>query len=373
MQTGTDRPQMDWHYPRTAEARRMLDALTGGPVQALRLFGPRRIGKTWFLLLDLAPMAAERGHRVIYCDFWRGTASDPTALLLAEVTAADAPGYVARQVDRLRKVDLKILGSGGAVDMAPAPAQDRSMADQLAQGLAQLADPARPAILLLDEFQQVAKLPGGPDFIALLRATLSRHPQGLRAVFTGSSQDGLNALFSAKDAPFFRFASTVSLSSLGADFVTTQFRRLQNAGLVHVTRADADAVFAHYGQSPMWFNRWVAKLMLYPSLRPAEARAAIEAEVASENGFDDLLRDMPVMQRAMLLLLAEGDKGSTGQAAMDRIADWGLPRPSKSALNAAVQGLERRDLLEKPRGRWVLRDTLLADWVLQRGAAILAP
>lgn len=372
MQTEADYPMMDWHYPRDAEARRMLDALTGGPVQALRLFGPRRIGKTWFLLLDLAPMAAERGHKVIYCDFWRGTGCNPTDLLLAEVTAAHAKGYLAQQLDRFRKAELKILGSGGAVEMASAAATDATAADRLAQGLNRLADPARPTLVLLDEFQQVAKAPGGADFIALLRAILSRHPKGLRAIFTGSSQDGLNALFSAKDAPFFRFASKVTLTPLDEDFVDRQFRRLRDSGLLHVTRADAAAVFDHYDRSPMWFNRWVAKLMLYPSLRPEEARLAIEAELAEENGYDRLLGDLPVSQRAMLLLLAEGDKGSTGQAAMDRHTDWSLTRPSKSALNAAVQALDRRELLEKDaRGRWVLRDTLLADWVLRQGPAIL--
>lgn len=350
----------------------MLDALANGPVQALRLFGPRRIGKTWFMLLDLAPMAAERGHTVIYCDFWRGAGSDPTVLLLAEVEAAQAKGYLARQLERFRKAELKILGHGGAVELAPPAADAVTAADRLAQGLARLADPARPALLLLDEFQQVATAPGGADFIALLRAVLSRHPQGLRAVFTGSSQDGLNALFSAKDAPFFRFASKVELVPLGVDFVDRQFRRLQGVGLVHVTRADADAVFAHYDRSPMWFNRWVAKLMLHPSLRPVEARLAIEAELAEENGYDRLLADLTSPQRAMLLLLAEGDKGSTGQAAMDRHVAWGLPRPSKSALNAAVQALDRRDLLEKnAHGRWMLRDSLLADWTVRQGPVML--
>ncbi len=352
----------------------MLDALMGGPAQALRLFGPRRIGKTWFLLLDVAPMAAERGHKVIYCDFWRGEKADPNALLLAEVQTATKPGYLAQQAERLRKFELKIPGAGASVDVAPVAAPDLTAADRLADRLARLANQATPTLLLLDEFQRVAKAPGGADFIATLRATLSRHPQGLRAIFTGSSQDQLNAIFSAKDAPFFRFASKVELVPLGADFVTTQFRRLRESGLVHVTRADADAVFAHYGQSPMWFNRWVMKMMLYPSLRSDEARLAIEADVAEENGYDHLLAALAQPQRAMLLLLAEGDKGSTGQAAMNRYADWGLPRPSKSALNAAVQALERKDLLEKDaRGRWILRDTLLAEWALRQGEAILTP
>lgn len=372
MQTGTDRPLMDWHYPRAAEARRIVDTLMAGPVQAIRLFGPRRIGKTWFLLLDVAPMAAERGHKVIYCDFWRGTASDPTELLLAEVAAAQTTGYLARQLERFRKAELKIAGSGGTFEMAPPSVTDASAADRLAQGLARLADPKRPTLLLLDEFQKVAETQGGADFIALLRAILSRHPQGLRTIFTGSSQDKLNALFSVKDAPFFRFASKAELTPLGPDFVTTQFRRLRDSGLVHITRTDADAVFAHYGQSPMWFNRWIAKLMLYPSLRPDEARLAIEAEVAEENGYDRLLADLTAPQRAMLLLLAEGDRGSTGQAAMDRFGDWNLPRPTKSSLNAAVQALDRKNLLEKDaRGHWRLRDTLLTDWAIRQGERLV--
>jgi hypothetical protein len=375
MQTDADQPMADWHVPRSAEARRMLDALVGGPVQGLRLFGPRRIGKTWFLLLDLAPMAEARGHRVLYCDFWRGAGRDPAQLLLAEVADAERPGYLAQKLGRLRRLELKILGTGGTLDVAaPDTGPGEPVADALARSLTALADPARPTILLLDEFQQVARAPGGTDFVAVLRAVLSRNPQGLRTIFTGSSQDGLNALFSARDAPFFRFASRAELPPLGEEFVRTQFGRLRNSGLVHVTLADAQAVFAHYGQSPMWFNRWIAKLMLYPSLRPEEARLAIEAEVAEENGFDRLLDGLTRPQRAMLLLLAEGGHGTTGRAAVARHVAWGFPAPSKSALDAAVQALARRDLIEKnASGRWQLRDTLLADWARRKGEALLAP
>ena len=64
-----------WHFPRREFTARVLKLLGDGPGQALTLFGPRRTGKTEFLLKDLAPLAEQRRHRVIYASFWQAPLS----------------------------------------------------------------------------------------------------------------------------------------------------------------------------------------------------------------------------------------------------------------------------------------------------------
>ena len=68
-----------WHFPRREFTARVLKLLGDGPGQALTLFGPRRTGKTEFLIKDIAPLAEQRGHRVIYASFWQAPLS-PLAL-----------------------------------------------------------------------------------------------------------------------------------------------------------------------------------------------------------------------------------------------------------------------------------------------------
>ena len=363
MQTDADSTKFDWFVPRTAEARRVLAALMDGPARAFRLFGPRRIGKTWFLLLDLARMAEDAGHKVVYVDFWRGEGRDPADLFLTELQQATFAGYLNERLATLKKAELNILGSGGSAEFSDTPPATRPRLDLLAEELSRIANPEKPALLLLDEFQKVSDAPGGADFIAVLRSVLNRNPTGLRSVFTGSSQSGLNRIFSAEEAPFFRYADSLELEELGERFITALLEKARQGSAAVFTDAEAMAVFEHYDRSPMWFNRWLTKLYVYPSLTPEQARAAIESDVARDNGYNSLVSDMSRAQRISLWILAAGNLGSTGKAAMDHIENLGLPRPTKSSLNAALQALDRRGLIEKSdNGAWRLKDSLLADW-----------
>lgn len=70
-----------WHFERT------LTLLAHGPTQALTLFAPRRTGRTEILLKDLAPLAEDGGHRVIYASFWQAPLSPLAVLLHALETA----------------------------------------------------------------------------------------------------------------------------------------------------------------------------------------------------------------------------------------------------------------------------------------------
>ena len=47
-----------------------MNAFATGITGALALFAPRKMGKTEFVLMDLAPEAEERGYQVAYCSFW---------------------------------------------------------------------------------------------------------------------------------------------------------------------------------------------------------------------------------------------------------------------------------------------------------------
>jgi uncharacterized protein len=69
-----------WHFARHALARRYLRQLIQGPGDPLVLVNVRRIGKTTFLLKDLAPAALEAGMLPVYIDLWQNRA-DPLAAI----------------------------------------------------------------------------------------------------------------------------------------------------------------------------------------------------------------------------------------------------------------------------------------------------
>ena len=199
-----------WHFKRRVLTERVLHVLTRGPVQALSLFAPRRAGKTEFLIRDLAPRAEALGHRVIYASFWQAPLS-PLAVLLHTLEKSLERGKLS---DRLRtsawraapklKLSASVPGTGtGAeaeIDLTRLKGEPPSnLLLHLDELLERVSRSARPAILLLDEVQELARSRTNASLVAALRTGLDKRTDGVRAVFTGSSRSGLAAMFSARE------------------------------------------------------------------------------------------------------------------------------------------------------------------------------
>ena len=219
----------EWHFPRTEFAEQVFNLLVDGPAFAISLFGPRRTGKTEFLLEDLAPLADKKKHRVVYVSMWQ-TKDAPLASILY---ALDEALKGARLSDRLKsaatalapKLKLKPPGSVAEMEIDISALRGKPQENHLLlldQYCERLANAKRPSWLLFDEFQELAQSSDSAPIIAALRTSLDTRKRSLVSVFTGSSEEGLNKVFNAKDAPFFRFATQMKLPVLDEAFIDHQ-------------------------------------------------------------------------------------------------------------------------------------------------------
>lgn len=365
----------DWHYPRTPFTHDTFVALTRGPVPAMSLFGPRRTGKTEFLLHDLGHHAADRyGHRVLYTSFWQ-TSVAPLGLLLYAVSEALRPrGYADRVADWLRHPPIKVrIGSEkgpGAMEIDLSDrrearlGQDLLLLDDL---LGQLANPDKPAIVLLDEVQELATAPGGAEIMAGLRTALDRRRDGLKTVFTGSSQIGLNRIFSTREAPLYRFAAPLTLPPLGPDFVTHQLAVFHRVFQRRLDPATALAFFDRFAANPMVFQRWLMTLGQNRDLSEQAAADQTADALAHDLDFDRTWLDLQPHHRAMARILAERGLdpfGATGAARYKALT--GQPAPIPQTRQSHVRTLARRGLADQWDREWRLTDPLFEAWVLDR-------
>ncbi|MDG3042651.1 ATP-binding protein [Roseicyclus marinus] len=368
----------DWHYPRKPFTHDTFVALTRGPVPAMSLFGPRRTGKTEFLLHDLGHHAADRyGHRVLYASFWQSSVA-PLGLLLYAVSEALRPrSYAERVADWLRHPPVKVrIGSDkgpGALEIDLSErrtarlGQDLLLLDDL---LGQLADRDKPAILLLDEVQELATAPGGGEIMAGLRTALDRRRDGLKTVFTGSSQIGLNRIFSTRDAPLYRFAAPLTLPPLGPDFVAHQLEVFHAVFQRRLDPATAQGFFDRFGGNPMAFQRWLMTLGQYRELPEDVAAERTATALAHDLDFDRIWLELQPHHRAMARILAEGDHdpfGATGAARFEALT--GQPAPIPQTRQSHVRTLARRGLADQWDREWRLTDPLFEAWVLDRPEA----
>ena len=145
-----------WHFERPEYTRRILTVLNDGPAHALTLFGPRRTGKTEFLLKDLAPLAESAGQRVIYASFWQAPLSPLAVLIHALEQGLENASFS----DRVRSAAVALAPKLKL--SAPIPRSYRRSG-------------SRPQRSPIESFAESAALPGRPVRAGLTQAP-SHHP-----------------------------------------------------------------------------------------------------------------------------------------------------------------------------------------------------
>ena len=368
-----------WHFERSALTERVLDVLTRGPVRALSLFAPRRAGKTEFLIRDLAPGAEARGHRVIYASFWQAPLS-PLAVLLQALEKSLEGGTLK---DRLRtsawrvapklKLSASVPGTGtGAeaeVDLTRLRGEPPSnLLLHMDELLGRLSRKAKPAILLLDEVQELARSRTNAPLVAALRTSLDKRAGTVRAVFTGSSQAGLAAMFSSREAPFFHFATPIDLPALGEPFVNHILDVFGKITKRRLDRGEMIAAFERLHRNPYFF-RFLVQTMLYDAeLTVGSALDQVRERIAMDLAYPDTWLGLAPLQRETARALATEEPRPFSRAFRASLgAALGEEAPSTGRVQAVLRRLERLGIADTAAGQWGIADPGFRWWILGEG------
>lgn len=364
-----------WHFPRLEFAQSTFSALVNGPLAGVSLFGPRRTGKTEFLTLDLAPLAADRGHRVVYANLWQSPES-PLAILLYELDFGLRKGSILDRVQHAAselapKFRLKNPIGAGEIEIdlsslrGQAPDNLLLLLDQYCE---KLANDKKPTLLLFDEFQELARSgPAARPLAAALRTSLEKRRNGLAAVFTGSSQERLRTMFSPTQAPFFRFAVQLDLPVLGRDFVDHQIAAFRKTFKAQTDLVEAFAIFENGDHNPLLLQRWLMIRGMHPNLDANSALNRVQADLAAEFGFLEKWLDLTPIQRAVARVLAERAPRVFSDEGAARIGALQKEAPSTpQRTQAAIRKLVRIAYVDKWDKDWRLADPLFEAWIRAR-------
>ena len=362
-----------WHFERAELSARVLTLLTRGPAQALTLFAPRRTGKTEFLLKDLAPLAEHRGHRVIYASFWQAPLS-PLAVLLHALETSLKRG---KPGDRVRSAALALAprlslsglasGAGMKAEIDLTALKGKPPGDlllHLDDLLERASRKRRATLLLLDEVQELARARGNAPLVAALRTSLDKRSDRLKAVFTGSSREGLAAMFSARRAPFFHFATPIELPSLGTPFVDHVLGTFRRVSRRTLARRDLLRAFEKLHANPYFFRMLVETLLHDPALDVEAALERVRERIAADLGYPGVWLGLAPVQRATARVLAGGAGRPFSQRFRQAVGiALGEETPPAARIQAALRRLERLGLADTHTGDWALVDPELAAWI----------
>ncbi|MFM9970466.1 MAG: ATP-binding protein [Burkholderiales bacterium] len=362
-----------WHFPRPALAKEFLAVFEAHAANTVSLFAPRRSGKTEFLRYDLAKLAEARHYRVVYVSFWKLPLT-PVAALLHEMHGANERRNLTERISDFWSMPvnkLKIAGSlagaKGEIELNLIDDSAKTQADLYAVLDALIGKLTRKhrVLLLLDEVQELA-LRSNEVFFKFLRTELDTNKERLCAVMTGSSMSGLARLFGPRAAPFYRFGIEKSLPGFDESFVDHMIDAFRRATGRALQRGAALKVFSTMHREPA-FREVVAALTAHPAWTLADALTDYRRRLAADAGFVRTWNELTQMDRALLRLIADGEKSPYAQAALKRLGEMlRQSMPSAHQVQTSLRKLNMKMLVMRDENSksYTMEDEQFRDWVL---------
>ncbi|MGL6209778.1 MAG: hypothetical protein ACRC14_08120 [Paracoccaceae bacterium] len=368
-----------WHYPRPGFTQSVFQTLVTGGADAMRLFGPRRIGKTQFLLYDLGYRAVTQGHRAVYVSLWQNIPA-PIETIILECERAVGGRTVAASVatwlgESKTRLEVNLWQGTGTIEHPGKAVQPADPWARLRKVLDRLSNPQRPSLLFLDEFQTIADHPDARNLLNRLRVELERSAAGVKVVFSGSSVNKLRRIFEADKtgtAAFQDFALPMHLPRLDDGFVPHMLTVARKELFSTIPQAEAQQVFADCDRNPELFRSWVIRRSTNPQTSLADIVFDMSDKLDFQSAFDRL---SPRARTAARMIAEQVDdpRGKAGAAWW--LAFTGAPSATPAQRGTDLKTLVDRDLIHSTgdRGQYVMTDPAFAKWLRMQPKAAFLP
>ena len=347
---------------REDEVRRLLRDAVGG--HYVRLYAPRKYGKTSLLKKALHDGARDEGLIPILVDLYRVSSIADVTVRLERAYAKQLKGELRSRIEAFLQrtgvgLSLGALGISARLQLEPASDPLPALHALLELPLRLESSGGYRALIAFDEFQDIGRIDG---LDGLLRSHIQHHGEVASYVFAGSEPALMRLLFETKERPLYGSAVPMRLGRLAdadlAAYVDARFEQtgrragealgpLLVAARGHPQRA---MLLAHRlweevpagGEATL--DHWSA------------AHAAALRELEAE--FDAQWRGLDVSQQKTLRALLLGDGAPYRTAALRRL------ELTKDVVRRALPRLAATaEIEEREEGGYSLVDPLFAEWV----------
>lgn len=247
-----------WHYPRKQLAEQYLDFLDVGLSNSIALFAHRRSGKTEFVTHDLLPEAERRGSITYTVDFWANDKNPSECIITGIINTFDMlPVRKQLKGQTLKEFNASLTGLSAAIANPTISTinQAFSLMSKIHRG------DTKKVVLFLDEIQHLATEQDYSTVAAALRTFIDKNKDWLTVVFTGSSQDGLNRLFSQRKSAFYNSTSIEDFPLLGSEYVEFTVKAFNDYTSLNIGISQALRVFNEINKNPEVFSQIIKGLL----------------------------------------------------------------------------------------------------------------
>jgi predicted AAA+ superfamily ATPase len=368
----------DFAFKRVNLAQAYCDSLAGKGIanatSGLFLAGPRRVGKSTFLIEDLTPEAEKRGWLTVYVDLWANKLADPALLITESVkmSITAQKGKLSRLAQHIKLQKISILKTVELDFSKPGLPDNITLADLLSD-LVRLSD--KSVLLIIDEAQHALTTKHGINTMFAIKSardqinTADKPPQ-LMLALTGSNRDKLAQLVIKKDQPFFG-SDITAFPLLGRDY-TDFFTDKVNESLASDNQFSKDSmweVFQLIGHRPEILRQLAGQAAIHCDAKTfsdiLEQDASVWHSQIWENFENDFNALSPLQRTILRLLIEQGRAWSPFSEESMEYYKKAVNQStlSISAVQTAIQSLREQGFIwQSSRGTYALEDESFAEW-----------
>jgi len=343
-----------------------------GMLKGVAMFAPRRHGKTQFVKRELIPGAQNHGYAVVYVDLWVRT-EDPD-LAVVEALEAKAGGRRTRGM-RLAGTKLSAKLKGGVAEVggeaeykaSSTPTADtEDLLGRLADAVARLAKKHRALLLVIDEFQSLAKT-RGTGFEHALRAHIQAHAH-LKFFLTGSSRRMMAQMLTRQDSPFLGMATPIDLPPLDRAFVEDRAEVYAERTGRTIDVDALDAIFQRLNRVPEYLNEMVAHMIIQGVNDPEDGYGIWRSKLLT-SATGEKWSKLSDLDRLLLQAIAEDRAGLFSKGMLE----WYGQQLGQEVNVGDINSARRRLITEKlvmegvERGQLELADDAMRTYLREAG------
>lgn len=358
-------------YDRREIKASMMNVLDGG--NNVVLYGPRRYGKS-SLVTEMIGELRAKGTVCIYLNMMNVASLGDFVLAYSKAVydqfapTAGALKNIAGFFKRVRPA--LVLDEGGRPEMTFSFASGAVGTAELREVFdlpAKLRAKGQSAVVVIDEFQEVAELGLKGRFEQIMRSVIEDH-QDIAYVFLGSKTHMLKRMFAVPSRPFYRSAQTFSLKLPPED--ESRMFLIEKFGSVGMSIDErvADLIVKRAGNVPYYLQAlgsWIFRVVSERggrAVREADVRTGFESLLSAESElFENLFRSLPESQRLVARAIAREPVATFSEAY--RVRHF---LPSLSTVGTAVRRLTGDSRIDVVDGVYRHMDPLFA-WYLSHG------
>jgi hypothetical protein len=347
---------------RDDDAQALLTKAVGG--HYVRLFAPRKYGKTSLLLRTLRDGEQREGLIPVLVDLYRVVSLADVAVRFERAYAQHLRGALRKKIERF----LQQTGIGlslGAYGISVKLQLERGKVDPLPALHALLALPRQleeaggyRALIALDEFQDIDNV---PDLDGLIRSHIQYHGDIASYIFAGSEPGLMKQLFEHKERPLYGSAVPVRLGRLADDdiagYVVQRFRQTKR-DIGEALNPLLATAKGHPQRAMLLAHRLWEEVRKGKSATLDDWAAAHRAALGElQPEFDAQWRGFSVAEQRTMRAVIAGDGSPYRKAVLQRLD------LSKAMVQRAIPRLLGSAEIERDGERYTVVDPLFAEWI----------